>query len=107
MKTCALCGFRDATTTTDWDGRIVACCARCNVPEIDVTPEVTLTDDVRALVAAIAEPATTAQLEARLGRKLTGPIAALARAGLIERCGSVRRGATGNYSPIWRRKEAA
>lgn len=32
MKSCALCGFRDATCETPWDGRQVPACATCTAP---------------------------------------------------------------------------
>jgi hypothetical protein len=31
-RTCALCGWRDATHTTGWEGRMVAACATCDPP---------------------------------------------------------------------------
>ena len=53
MKTtCALCGWRDATTLTDWDDRPVVSCAGCAEPVVDDPPPQSMPERVLAFVRA-------------------------------------------------------
>lgn len=49
--TCALCGFRDATTITDWDGRPVLACPTCTRVPDDLAPPSRAFDLNRASLA--------------------------------------------------------
>lgn len=61
--TCAICGYRDATERTEWDGREIAACTTCMDP-VEVDPEI---DDFEIRDTAETDAAAWFASEGRRG----------------------------------------